>query len=110
MSALPMHLLNKQVITAGDMTGDVAGTSIEVKECRIYTVQATYTGTPTGTLKLQGSNDNTTWTDVPNSSISLSGSPGNSLLSDTPGYAYARIFYAHTSSTGTLNATFNAKR
>lgn len=108
---LPIHLLNSSIVSNGDMSADITSSVIEIKEARSYCIQTVYSGTPTGTLKVQGSNDNTNWSDVSGLSVSLSGSSGSSLLSDAaPAYAYVRLFYDATSGSGTLNAILNAKR
>lgn len=91
-----------------------------------YSIQAVYTGTPTGTLKLQGSDDPTgdfaspanatniptNWSDIAGTSQALTAA-GTFLwnMSDV-GYNWVRLVYTDTSggtSTAILNARINAK-
>lgn len=107
---LPVFLLNIQTITNGDMSGNLTSSVTEIKEARRYGVQLIYTGTPTGTLKLQGSNDNTNWTDLTSQSVSLTGSAGSKILTDDADYSFVRTVYVFGSGTGTLNTIITAKR
>lgn len=89
------------------MTGNITSTPvIPLNQSFGYSVQASWTGTPTGTLKLQCSNDNTNWTDITASIQALAGSAGNYEWNVVmPMYLYAQLVYVFTSSTGTLTAT-----
>lgn len=84
-----------------------------------FALQAVYTGTPTGTLKLQascdeGTNDNgagvTNWTDISGATAALAGAAGNSFfnISDVH-YKWARLVYTRTGGVGTLTAQVNSK-
>lgn len=90
-----------------------------------YFVQAAYTGTPTGTLKLQGSGDKfdyaspvqpptpADWNDIKGSQFTIS-SAGICSWNAGAGtyYNYVRLVYTDTSggtSTAVLNVIFNAK-
>lgn len=67
-----------------------------------YSICASTTGAPVGTLKLQASVDNTTFVDIDGSSVSISAS-GNSFWNVTDVmYGYFRLVYTRTSGTGTL--------
>lgn len=78
---------------------------------RRLSVQATWTGAPTGTFALQCSFDGSTWTTVPgaaaeftaNSQAQPAGSGASAVWnwSNVPGNS-ARILYTATSGTGTL--------
>lgn len=108
---LPIHLLNSTLVSAVSMGANITSSSLDLNEANTYCAQLIYTGTPTGTLKLQGSNDNSNWTDISGKSVALAGSAGSSFLSDTGfGYGFLRIVYTFTSGTGSLTATVNAKR
>lgn len=100
----PLSFSPSSALTAS-LTSDVCDVRTEV----VYSVQASWSGTPTGTLKLQLSNDATTWTDGP-SPQTLSGAAG-SYLWDTvqTGVGYVRLAYTFTSGTGTLSAVFGCK-
>lgn len=86
---------------------------------RRLSVQATWTGTPTGTFALQCSFDGTNWTTVPgaaaeftaNSQAQPAGSASSAIWTwyNVPG-SLLRIAYARTSGTGTatLRGTYGA--
>lgn len=91
-----------------------------------YSVQIFFTGTPTGTFKLQASNDPATfavttqniptslnWTDVANSSFTVAAA-GNVMWDYSfPGYNWIRVVYTDGSSGSSTaiitTATFNSK-
>lgn len=109
------------VITAGSMTGTatITSASIPIDQLIGIALQAVWTGTPNGTIKLQGSVDGPTgqtqvsnggpdtianWTDISDSSYSITGVAGNFLWDfDQPNFRNIRVVYTNTSSTGTLN-------
>lgn len=104
------------------MGGDVTSSNIYLDQIFTCSIQAVWTGTPTGTIKVQVSNDVgptpeynpngtiTTWTDVTGSSQSIAGAAGNFWwnLNDI-GARWARLVYTRTSGTGTLDARQNIK-
>lgn len=109
-----------KIITAGDMSGDVASIGLDLQNMAIGSIQAVFTGSPNGTFKLQWSNDIVpipasgaanlassvvNWTDYTGSSQAISAA-GNFgwVLGDT-GYRWIRLVYTRSSGTGTLNAT-----
>ena len=88
-----------------------------------YAIQVVFTGTPTGTFSLQGSNDEvlnkafnyqpTNWTTLSNSSNAVSG-PGSFIWNiQEPYYTWVKLVYTDGSggaSTAILTvSTFNAK-
>lgn len=84
-----------------------------------YAFQIVFTGTPTGSFKLQASCDKlndveqvSNWTDVANSSVNVTGA-GSHLVSATDVmYNHVRIVYTDTSggtSTALMSAVFNTK-
>ena len=116
-----------QIITNGAMTGTavINSTPVPLDQIFGYAVQAIWTGTPNGTLKLQASCDaplNTTqtsnggpdavtnWTDIADSSDMISGSAGSYMWNvDGAYYRYVRVVYVNTSSTGVLNVQITVK-
>lgn len=94
---------------SGIMTASLTSDTCDVRTEVGYSIQAVWTGTPTGTLKLQISGDSTSWTDAP-SPQSLAGAAG-SYIWDVPQTAvgYVRMVYTFTSGTGSLAATFSGK-
>lgn len=108
----PVHLLNNQIVTNGDMSGDITSSATPLDEAVTYCVQATFTGAPVGTLILQATNDPILlgWTDITSSSASVAAA-GSYMINDSVfGFSQVRLQYRRTSGTGTLNAKINAKR
>lgn len=121
-----MRVGNDQIITNGSMTGTstINSDPFWVGQAIGYAVQAVWSGTPTGTIKLQASidavepnpsNSNepatiTNWEDITDSSYSITGSAGTYTWNVTDVfYRWVRVVYVNSSSTGTLNARFNTK-
>ena len=110
-----------QLISAGVMTGTavVESAPIPLEQIFGYAVQAVWTGTPNGSIKLQASCDNpgrdnqasnggpdevTNWTDIASSSYAITGSAGNYMWNVSDAYyRYFRVVYTNTSSVGVLN-------
>ena len=119
-----MNVFNEPIITNAVMNHTISSAAIPIVNSFGYTVQAVYTGTPTGSLKLQGSNDKfeyvnaaqpqvpTNWNDIKNSSFSITSAGICTWNVQGPFYNYVRLVFTDGSgglSTAVLNATFNAK-
>lgn len=120
-----MRVFNKQIQTAVLLNTNVTGAHVPLKNMFMYSIVAIITGTPTGTLKLQASNDPETndtvplsdnppvnWVDVANSSFSVSAA-GNTMWNVTDvAYNYVRVIYTDSSgatSTAIMTVVFNGK-
>ena len=113
-----MRTQNKQIITNGDLSGNVTAPAILLENIYGYSVQAVLTGSPVGSIKLQASDDEgtdligggvTNWTDITESITAVTTS-GNIIWNVTSSfYRWARVVYVFTSGSGTLNARFNIK-
>ena len=104
----PLNYVKNQSLTGA---ADFAAEQVDVGLKVGYAIQAEWTSTSalTGTLKLQASNDGNVWSDLP-SSQAIAGSSGSFIWNNSDiFYQYVRLFYAHTSGTGTLNANLIAK-
>lgn len=87
-----------------DMAATAQSKSMKVVNKRVVSFGLVWTGTPTGTLDLQVSNDDTNWFDL---GMTLAAQPAGSGSStgasaDIGGWGYVRISYVRTSGTGTL--------
>lgn len=107
------------------MGGNITSNGIYLANIFSYAIQAIWTGggTPVGTFKLQGSNDNgesgtttlgatqpTNWTDITTSSQAITGNSGSVLYDAAScGYRWVRLVYTRTSGTATLSANMNTK-
>jgi hypothetical protein len=113
------------LLSASSMTGTSTVTSspIPIDQLWGFAIQAVWTGTPTGTLKLQASCDPitpanasgstpvvTNWTDVADSSSSIAGAAGSYLWNvSSASYNFVRLVYTNASSTGSLSAKATLK-
>lgn len=106
----PVHVLNLRIVSSGDMSASITSSATNINEVVSYAVQAVFTGSPVGSLSLEGSNDNTTYTVISSSTAAVSAAGSYLVNVELPAYSYVRLVYTRTSGTGTLNATINAKR
>jgi hypothetical protein len=128
-----MHNYNVNIVPAGTvMNTNITSAPYNVQQIYGVAIQAVFTGTPTGTFKLQasadpatsynpagagqagmaGSNNPTNWSDIEDSSYTVSAA-GNYVWNvfDIM-YTYIRLVYTDTSggtSTAVLTANINAK-
>ncbi len=112
-----------QIVTDGDMSqATINSIGIDLNQTVLYSVQAVFTGTPTGTLKLQISNDVVkvapgtnpsanvvNWSDYTGSSQSISAAGNFTWNCFDVGYRWVRLVYVRASGSGTLNATYCGK-
>lgn len=78
--------------------------SVDVRQMNIICAQVTWTGTATGTLVLQGSNDGTNFETVATHSVTAA---GTKILEDADvGYRYARVRYTNATNSGTLGQVY----
>lgn len=123
MKFVPINLL-----VNGNMSGDLSSIGIDMNQVPMASIQAVYTGSPVGLLKVQISNDIVqvaasptnpvgsdpaanvvNWTDYTGSNEPVNGADNfvwNLLM--VP-YRWVRIKYIRTSGTGLLNITFSGK-
>lgn len=122
-----MRTFNKQIATAVAMNANYTSSAVPLKNIYMYNISANVTGTPTGTIKLQASNDPetndtmplgvpqplpTNWADIANSTFTLTASGDTMWNVSQVAYNYVRVVYTDTSggtSTATMNIVINAK-
>lgn len=112
-----------QIVTSGDMSGSVSSNGIDLQQVYVGSIQAVWTGTPTGNLTVEISNDKVAvgvagnpssnvvnWTTLSGSTVAAGGAAGNTawLLADI-GYRWVRLKYTFGSSTGVLQAMWCGK-
>jgi hypothetical protein len=91
------------------MAGTLTSSDIDVREVKTGSVQAVYTGSPTGSLTINVSNDPTNlgYTTLYTQAISAAGSYFQPLAD--VGYCYIQIKYTPSGGTGTLNVKIAGK-
>lgn len=100
---------NNTILSSGSMAGNLTSSVQSLDNCVRFFIQAFWSGTsPSGTIGVQVSNDQTNWTSVDSQTVSTnSGTYG--LNYDNPGFPYVQLYYTYSSGTGTLNATIAGK-
>lgn len=98
-----------KIVTAGSMAATITSSTITLASKTGYAMQAVYTGSPVGTLTVEGSNDGTTWSTVTDSTVAVSAA--GSTLYNISGVQYelARLLYTFTSGTGSLTVYASSK-
>lgn len=123
-----MRIGNDSIIPNGAATQDM-GASFELDPVWLghicnYAIQLVFTGTPSGTLKLQASNDLgrqasgypetddgvSNWTDITGSSQVIAAAGNHMWQVENAGYRWVRAVYTRSAGSGTVtSAKFNVK-
>lgn len=133
-----MRSFNRQILTAQPLNVNSNSPYSQLRNIYIYCISAIYTGSATGNIKLQASNDPETndtqvntpygpgqsptnppakgpvnWVDIANSTFTISPGVTETLWNvNAVGYNYVRVVYTDASggtSTATMNIIFNGK-
>lgn len=106
-----MRYVADKIIAAGDLSGNLTSDVIDVRLQYGFSVFAAWTGTPTGTLKLQASPDGVNqWADVPSVSVAPAGGSSSWFTNQQwQFYPYIRFVYLRTAGTGSLDLWFTGK-
>ena len=121
-------LVTFKAVSGGDLSGDVAGPTTNIAFLDNISVQIIFTGSPTGTFYIQGSNvansgglirngpGASDWVTVPVVDatgvidLDASGSAGQYLANlFNLGFAYLRVIYDFTSGSGSVDVWINGK-
>lgn len=116
--AMAQRMAQVPIIVNGSMATSSASIGVDVGQASIASVQVVYSGSPSGSMSIQVSNDSVAygpasnpsanvvnWTsaDVATQSITSTGSVLFNPL--WPGYRWMRLLYTRSSGTGVMNAT-----
>lgn len=94
-----------QLASAQSMASSFNSNAFNLDRTPIFAIQAVYTGSPVGTLKLQSSNDGTNWDDIAGSTVAVSAAGSQTWNYTGAGFGKVRLVYTATSGTGSLTAT-----
>lgn len=106
------------IATALSLAGNAHSIGVDVRSYSNLSIQAIWTGTPTGTIQVQVSDDIVpasqsgdpaanvvNWSNYTGQSSALAGAAGSTLFQlFNAGYSWVRLNYTFTSGTGSLNA------
>jgi hypothetical protein len=109
MSQVPNLLFNKKTHDAVSAGADIAGVSVLIADSMLVAVHSIVTGSPTGTLTIQGSNVDSDSSYVTLTTHALSGSAALFLDNYQPGYIFIRAKYTFSSGSGTLTVYISGK-
>lgn len=117
-----MRILNESLLSGGSMAGNLNSVPLNLEFAFGYAIQCEFTGSPVGSLKLQGSNDAapdanfqfpnfapTNWTDLSGTSTAVAAAGSVMFNAASTYYRYVRVVYTFTSGTGSLSIVGNTK-
>ncbi len=108
-NALPIFVLNRPLFTNQSLTSTVSSDIVDLAETLGYAIHAIWTGSPDGTISVQGGNDGINFVEV--DSIVTGATSGQHLLNvEKHHYRYVKIVYTATSGTGSLTLYISGKR
>jgi len=99
---------------SSDMTASLVTQFMDIRGLPGCSIQAVYTGSPTGTLSIEATNSNpskgaVTWVEVADSSTDITAEGSYFWNLKTAYYAFVRLKYVFTSGSGTLTVFAAAK-
>ena len=106
MSSLSNLIFNTKTHNAVSMASSIAGVSTYIPESILCGVQCTVTGSPVGTITIEGSNDGVNFGTILTHATTVA---TTFIDSFQPGYCYIQVRYTSTSGTGTLTVLISAK-
>lgn len=113
-----MKFAQDKIINAVSMAADIESEAVLLDQIFGYAAQCRWTGSPSGTLKLQAScqiihsgETITDWDDVSGASVTVESVSTNGTLfnADAQFYKYFRVIFDRTGGTGSLTVTYNGK-
>ncbi len=120
-----MRFSQTTLLAAGDMSGSLNSFGIDISQSNLTTIQASWSGSPVGNLKLQISCDPVAvngivgqdpaknvvnWSDYTGSTQAAGGSAGNfGWILGSVGYRWIRVVYTEASGTGSLTVNCDTK-
>ena len=119
-----MRYSNAQLLPATSMAATLHSFGELIEGLAVYSIQAVFTGSPVGSLILQGSNDMVpisqvqgtdpaanvvNWSTIANTTTAVSTAGSQLWNMPSEGYRWVRVLYTFTSGTGSISAQFSGK-
>lgn len=101
-----MKSVTDTILSAVDVSANQASAALDLRFNYGYAVQCTFTGAPSGSVLIEGSNDKTNWSQITSLTVS-----GLNILSDNKDavyWPYIRVSKA-AGGTGTMTVTITIK-
>jgi hypothetical protein len=117
-TAFGLQFVSQKIITAGSLGASVNSSGVDIGSSQMGSLQAVWAGggSPVGTFTLEVSDDEvdavasvTNWSTYPGSSIAINSDGDLTYSIADIGYRWARLAYARTSGTATINAVMIKK-
>ena len=115
-----MRVANDEILSAPvDLSSNFSSNAIFLGHVDRYAIQLLFTGSPTGTFKLQASNDIgeaqktteagrgllvTTWTDIVGSDQAISAAGNHMWCSSVAPYRWVRVVWTNSAGSGSLTS------
>jgi hypothetical protein len=106
----------QQMIVSAPMTSSISSNVVDLQNMEHVAIQAIYTGSPNGVLKLQTSCDLVSdgssvvnWTDLNGDSVTITTAGSTIFRHSGLGDRWIKAVYTFSSGTGTLNVNFSGK-
>ena len=102
------YLGNDGYIAGGDLSGNIVGGDLDVRESRMVSFVATFTGTATGSLVVEASNDGgASYSAISTDAIAAPGSLAKNF--ETTGFGFMRMNFTFTAGAGALEVNTGIK-
>lgn len=106
---------NLKFVTAQSMGASFNSNPLPLDQISSTNIHCIYTGTPSGTLVLQASNDDVpktqiaNWTDISGSSVAIAAAGDTMYNNPYSIYKWIRVKYTRTASTGSMDCYYMGK-
>lgn len=98
-----------KLMNGASLSASVSSDTVDLLNFDGYSVQVIMTGSPVGTLKIQGTNDGTNFEDIPDTSFAVTTSGGVLYNCVEQQYNRFKVVYTRASGSGTLDCYVTLK-
>jgi hypothetical protein len=98
--------VTKTIITAGDVSGNLTSSTVNLQNNYGFAVQCSFTGSPSGTVLVEGSNDQINWSTI--DTLTVAALAVLASNKDAIYWPYVRVTKA-AGGTGTMTTTITVK-
>jgi hypothetical protein len=102
-------ILSNKLIEDGDMSASFQSEHIQLAQRGGFAIHAVFTGSPVGSVYVSVSINGTEWVLLPDSTVAVTEAGDIFYNVADSKYLLARLHYARTSGSGTMDATVSVK-